>query len=236
MDPCLVFGLGSMLASEILWHMLHHRTMPFRIDYGFRVFGMGIYCAWYCAQIYFTIIYSKRKRLKREREGARERRADPRPTGRTDPRLGRSRAVSARRERNSVPISTQASRLSAIRSCHIRNTRRTDGSKSDTTRHFALFVRRARSAIGGFPHPGLHGGKNPGSWRRVARCAAVRSGAVNCDKLVSAFSRLSHTPPFAQSPHSTYKAVRPVIRPVRVERVSDTALVSRPASLRGTQP
>ena len=40
MDPCLVFGLGSMLASEILWHMLHHRTMPFRIDYGFRVFGM----------------------------------------------------------------------------------------------------------------------------------------------------------------------------------------------------
>ena len=41
MDPCLVFGLGSMLASEILWHMLHHRTMPFRIDYGFRVFGMA---------------------------------------------------------------------------------------------------------------------------------------------------------------------------------------------------
>ena len=41
MDPCLIFGLGSMLASEILWHMLHHRTMPFRIDYGFRVFGMG---------------------------------------------------------------------------------------------------------------------------------------------------------------------------------------------------
>ena len=37
MDPCLIFGLGSMLASEILWHMLHHRTMPFRIDYGFRV-------------------------------------------------------------------------------------------------------------------------------------------------------------------------------------------------------
>ena len=42
MDPCLIFGLGSMLASEILWHMLHHRTMPFRIDYGFRVFGMGL--------------------------------------------------------------------------------------------------------------------------------------------------------------------------------------------------
>ena len=48
MDPCLVFGLGSMLASEILWHMLHHMTMPFRIDYGFRVFGMPCQYPWPC--------------------------------------------------------------------------------------------------------------------------------------------------------------------------------------------
>ena len=55
MDPCLVFGLGSMLASEILWHMLHHRTMPFRIDYGFRAFGMlrtckllAVGCTFWC--------------------------------------------------------------------------------------------------------------------------------------------------------------------------------------------
>ena len=51
MDPCLVFGLGSMLASEILWHMLHHRTMPFRIDYGFRVPGFWDGVGWHEKQM-----------------------------------------------------------------------------------------------------------------------------------------------------------------------------------------
>ena len=146
----------------------------------------------------FTIIYSKRKRLKREREGARERRADPRPTGpRTDGPATREEPSGERAalERNSVPISTQASRLSAIRSCHIRNTRRTDGSKSDTTRHFALFVRRARSAIGGFPACMPWRGQCGKTLWVLARCAAVRSGAVNCDKLsVRILSSLTHSP------------------------------------------